>query len=397
MRRLLFAAGLLTLLAPLSACASPGPRWRPSAELGEGCTPHQHALLGSPRGQLREPERPAEHITATWDQLGFAEFQITRGAGGWWVADKGGVDLVRSQIDGTLWWLADGREQFERIADGRYVGVVVDPVDATSVLAVRSECRVSAFGRGVSWTIVERLTRTASGWSAPIEVRRFGGLCPFHAIADAQGRPLIVAWVIASDAPDLEVLRVEGDRLRSVGGFPVVFPQDAGAQIDRTPTGDLLLSSGYAAWTEDPDATPDPVATTATPTRLLRWIDDDHLAAGWLVSGCPAVPLPTQPTPPTRERALGIAVTRTEDLTFVDVRPDYTDLAAILAYVDAIVGPVRLGITGLDLRGEHELLLGLREGVSLMLIQSTTKTEWDALAEARPNLFSETAWSRDYE
>ena len=189
--RLGFASALICSSIALTGCTAVLPGWHVSASRA-GCEQHLGFVITDAEGDLREVEHPREVIPnyPKTNDLGAGTMQITRGEGGWWIANKGVLRPEYGQSGGALAWLADGSNRFEVVATGRYVGVVTH---AGQTWAVRGECPFS-YGHSMqtSYAVLERITPTASGWAAPVEVQRFADLCPTHALADRDGRPLVV-------------------------------------------------------------------------------------------------------------------------------------------------------------------------------------------------------------
>lgn len=385
LRRLAFASALICCSLALTGCSTVLPGWRVSASQA-GCERHLGFVITDANGELREVEHPRE-VIPNWPEtndLGKGTMQITRGEGGWWVANKGTLSTEYGPYGGALAWLADGSSQFEVVAEGRYVGVATV---VGETWAVRGECPFS-YGHSMqtSHAVLERITPTTPGtpnsgsWAAPVEVQRFADLCPTHALADRDGRPLVVG--INTAVYKDELFRIEGDQLHSLGVIGGEWYRDLGDQAELTDAGDVLISSGWWNWAPDVVVTQALKEEAMARAQVLRRFDDDHFIPGYLVRHCRVTRL-------TPETALGIEVERRRGQTWIDVLPYHRDIGDIVNYVNSLDGPVTLWIYAIEMNGRPYDLLDLRPGTTLHLLDSMYEYELAPMREKRPDLFEE--------
>lgn len=344
-------AHALVLLGLVGGCGSPLPRWRVSASIG-GCEHHYGILVADADAVIREVDDVHALLGARIDAL--PELLVfERGADGWWL--RGSVEGVRH-----LWWLADDANAPELVATGDYVGVVAT---GSATLGLRSQSW-GGWGAAQRWALViDRLERGPSGWTAT-ELQRFNDVRPALAIADAQGRPLVLASLPAWSSDELALLRVEADALRPLG----VLPTTINNQLSRTSADELLLSTSIPA--------SHPWADEREPTLVLRK-RDDHYVHGALVRACTPERLPASAGLPEPLR-IGLVMHQGDAVLL----PTYGDLGEVVDRVNTLPRPLELFLGGIELRGQADELLRLEPGVRL-----DTLVPLPAIADARPDLF----------
>lgn len=370
-------AWLPVLVLAASACSpdiANGWRASPLPDADSRCYAHRGIVVRDEFESLRF-FMPASLETVDWEAIEGGWVHVSRGEDGWWIANQGSYGLEFGQRGGNLGWLADDTTRPDRLADGRYVGVV--EVD-DGILAIHGECPKNVRHWVPNAMVLQHFTRTADGWSPPEERGRWVGMCPTHAIAHRGG----MAIVVQPDAlAEPQLLRLEGSTLSWQGSFPEEWRWALGPQLATSDEGELMFSWGIPR-NSDPDDGPEP-------THFVRWSEPGTLEAGVVVGGCVKPdPLPLLPAAPP-ERALGVMVDRRDGVVEITMLGWSPSLRAVVDYAHEIDGAIELALNGAAIeRGEEGMLLELPPGAKLTwLLGSLDDAQIEALKARRADLF----------